>query len=114
MHEAMVAQSLLAAIAAEVTKQKAKPVSASLSCGELHTINDEALRFAFEAIAAGTPCQGVKLQIVHKPIQAKCKNCGEVFEIDTALLKCTACQSGDFDLMPDSPLLLEEIEFETE
>ena len=114
MHEAMVAQSLLAAIAVEAAKEKAKPISASLSCGELHAVNDEALCFAFEAIAAGTPCENVKLKIEHKPIQGKCRSCGEIFSIDTALLKCSACGAGDFELMPDSPLMLEEIEFETE
>ena len=114
MHEAMVAQSLLAAIASEAAKEKAKPISVKLSCGELYAINDEALCFAFEAIAAGTPCEDVKLKIEHKPIQGKCKSCGKVFPIDTTLLNCSECGAGDFELMPDSPLLLEEIEFETE
>jgi hydrogenase nickel incorporation protein HypA/HybF len=114
MHEAMVAQSLLTAIATEAAKEKAKPISASLSCGELHAVNDEVLRFAFEAIAKGTPCENVKLKIQHKPIQGKCKSCSQVFSIDTELLKCPSCGDGEFELLPDSPLLLEEIEFETE
>ena len=114
MHEIMVAQSLLAAISAEAVKHDAKPLGAKVSCGNLYTINDEALCFAFEAIAKGTPCEGVKLEIEHKPIRAGCKNCDEIFECDVSAPSCPKCGSDDFDLLPDAPLLLEEIELETE
>jgi hydrogenase nickel incorporation protein HypA/HybF len=114
MHEAMVAESLLAAISAEAAKHNARPVWAKISCGKLYTINDDALCFAFEVLAAGTPCEGAKLEIEFKPLQASCKNCNEVFEFEVSLLKCAECGSDEFELMPDAPLLLEEIEFETE
>ncbi|MHC4558668.1 MAG: hydrogenase maturation nickel metallochaperone HypA/HybF [Planctomycetota bacterium] len=67
MHETMVAQSLFATISDEAAKNNAKPVGVKISCGMLNPINDEILRFAFEAIAKDTPCEGVKLQIEHKP-----------------------------------------------
>jgi hydrogenase nickel incorporation protein HypA/HybF len=114
MHETMVAESLLTTISAESKKQKAKPVSARISCGMLNAINDEVLSFAFEAIARDTPCEGMKLKIEHKPIQGKCKNCNTIFHFDICLPKCPQCKSDEFDLLPDAPLILEEIEFETE
>ncbi|MFZ0034340.1 MAG: hydrogenase maturation nickel metallochaperone HypA [Sedimentisphaerales bacterium] len=114
MHETMVAESLLTTISAESTKQNAKPVSAKISCGMLNAINDEILGFAFEAIAKGTPCEGMKLEIEHKPIQGRCKNCDETFDFEPRRLKCPACGGENFDLLPDAPLMLEEIEFETE
>jgi len=83
MHETMIAESLLATISDEAAKQNAKPISAKISCGMLSAVNDEILCFAFQAVAKGTPCEGMRLKIEHK---AK----------------------------PDAPLLLEEIEFETE
>ena len=128
MHEAMVAQSLLAAISAEAAKQETKPAVARISCGKLYAINDEVLCFAFEAIAKGTPCEDVKLEIEHKPIRGRCKNCDENFNIEVgtpfcnmsqngnllSCLRCPKCGSEDFELLPDAPLLLEEIEFQME
>lgn len=114
MHETMVAQNLLAAIADEAVKQSAKPLSAKISCGTLNVINDDALCFAFEAIAKGTNCEGMKLQIEHKPMQGRCRSCNERFDIVISHPVCPKCGSENFNLLPDAPLILEEIEFETE
>ena len=114
MHETMVAQSLLKQILDETAKQNAMPVAAKISCGKLNDINDEVLRFAFDVIAKGTICEQMKLEIEHKHLEAKCKNCNEIFHIVFLNPKCSNCQSSEFDLMPDAPLILEEIEFNTE
>jgi hydrogenase nickel incorporation protein HypA/HybF len=114
MHETMVAESLLTTISDEAAKQNAKPVAAKISCGTLNAINDEALCFAFEAIAKGTNCEGMKLEIEHKPIQGQCKNCNESFDVMFSRPSCPKCSSEEFDLLPDAPLLLEEIELQTE
>jgi hydrogenase nickel incorporation protein HypA/HybF len=114
MHEMMVAQNLLATISDEAAKHKAKPIGAKISCGKLNPVNDEALCFAFEAIAKGTLCEGMKLEVEHKPIQAKCKNCSQDFNIEFSCPKCSKCGSENFELLPDVPLILEEIEFQTD
>jgi len=114
MHETMVAQSLFTTILAETAKQNAKPLGAKISCGMLNTINDEILLFAFEAIAKGTACEGMKLEVEHKPMLGQCKNCDKTFEFELSCPSCPTCGSEDFDLLPDAPLLLETIEFETE
>ncbi len=114
MHEMMVAESLLAAISKNSAKQNAEPVGAKISCGKLNAINDEALCFAFEAIAKGTCCEGMKLEIEHKPIRGRCKNCNEIFEFELCRPSCPKCRSEDFELLPDEPLILQTIEFQTE
>jgi len=114
MHETMVAQSLLAAISEEAAKHNARPVIARISCGTLSAVNDEILRFAFEAIAEDTQCQGMELQIEHKPLRAKCGSCGSNFEVELSKPICSQCRSEDFQLLGDAPLLLEEIDFETD
>ncbi len=114
MHEMMVAESLLAAISTEATKQNARPVNARISCGMLNAINDEVLCFAFEAIAKGTKCEGMKLHIEYKPMRGRCKSCNESFDVELSHPECSKCSSEDFELLPDAPLLLEEIEFATE
>ena len=114
MHETMVAQSLLATISDEAAKQNAKPISAKISCGTLNAVNDETLFFAFETIAKGTICEGIKLEVEHKPIRGRCKNCNESFDVVLSSIRCPKCNNKQFDLLPDASLILEEIEFETE
>jgi hydrogenase nickel incorporation protein HypA/HybF len=112
MHETAVAQSLIEVITQEAEERHARPVRAKISCGELNAINDEVLSFAFAAIAQGTSCEGMSLQIEHKPLQAKCRACGRAFVVDGSGARCPACGREDFELLPDAPLLLEQIEFE--
>jgi hydrogenase nickel insertion protein HypA len=113
MHEMMVAQSLMAIISNEAAKHDAKPVVARISCGMLNPINDEAFRFAFEAIAKDTSYEDLKFQIEHKPIRARCAICKVEFEIELSHPECP-CGSENFELLPDAPLILEEIDFQTD
>ncbi len=112
MHEASIAQALLDTITEEAKKQKGRPVSAKVSCGAFSGVNDEALRFAFEALSELTPCKNMKIVIEQKPIKAKCKKHGHIYVLDLHKPKCPKCRSEDFELLPDEPLLLEEITFE--
>jgi hydrogenase nickel incorporation protein HypA/HybF len=112
MHEATIAQSLLDAILAEAKKQKGKPLAAKISCGAFGGINNEVLCFAFDALSKGTSCDGLKLTIEQKPIQGHCSKCDTDFTFNLESPACTKCKSTDFTLLPDAPLVLEEIEFE--
>ncbi len=114
MHETAVAHSLLQTILAESQKQNAKPIRAKISCGVLNAINDELLTEAFGIIAKETPCHGLGLQIEHKPMQGHCNTCGKNFEFEITSPYCSYCSSKDFELLPDEPLILETIEFQSE
>ncbi len=114
MHETMVAQSLFEAILAEADKHHARPVSARLSCGLLNGVNEDVLIFAFGAASQGSVCEGLKLEIVQKPLEAHCTDCDKDFRVDLEQPRCLHCGGVHFTLLPDAPLVLEEIEFETE
>lgn len=114
MHETVVAQNLLDTILETARRHDAKPVSARISCGQLNAVNDESLVFAFGAIAKGTPCEGMTLQIEHKPLQARCKECDRLYTVELSDVRCPDCGHDEFQLLPDAPLVLEEIEFEKE
>jgi len=114
MHETIVAQSILTTVAENAAKLNAKPVSATVSCGQLNPINDDALNFAFEIASAGTVCEGLRLIVIHHPLKALCRQCEVSFEFDVYSPGCTECGSSEFEITPDAPLLLEEIEFEDE
>lgn len=114
MHETMIAESIFKQISEEAIKQNAKPVSAKISCGKLNAINEDVLGFAFNVIAQDTMCENLKLIVEHKPLRAVCKECNNNYTIDFSNVKCPNCQSESMELLPDSPLILEEIEFEKE
>ena len=114
MHEMSVAESLLTIISDEAAKHNARPICARISCGTLNPINDEVLSFAFDAITKGTSYEGIKLQVEHKPIQGRCRNCNEKFDIDFSSPECPKCAGEDFVLMADAPLIIEEIELQTD
>jgi hydrogenase nickel incorporation protein HypA/HybF len=111
MHETAVAQDLVDVIVAEARKHRAKPVRAKMSCGQLNAVNDEVLSFAFEAVIEGTVCEGMRLEIEHKPMRAKCRACREMYAVDFSSVRCPVCDGEDFELLPDAPIVLEEIEF---
>ena len=112
MHETIVAQNIFKAIEAEAKKLNAKPLSAKISCGQFNPINDEVLSFAFEIAASGSVCEGMKLNIVHIPLSAACNKCRKTFEFEIYSPICPHCESIEFKLEEDAPLLLEEIELE--
>ncbi len=111
MHETAVAQSVLDTILEQAKKVSARPVRAVISCGQFNTLNDEAMRFAFEIATEGTLCHGMCLEIKHIPLRAKCRKCGEIFVFDVYSPSCPKCKAEESDFEPDAPLLLEEIEF---
>ncbi|HOK65938.1 MAG TPA: hydrogenase maturation nickel metallochaperone HypA [Anaerohalosphaeraceae bacterium] len=112
MHETVVAENVLRTILEHAEKLKARPVRAVVSCGQFNALNEEAMKFAFETAAAGTVCQGMLLQIRQIPLRASCRACRTLFELNLMTPLCPQCRSEDFDIEPDAPLLLEEIEFE--
>lgn len=112
MHETIVAQSVVDTILEEAEKAGKRPVSAVISCGQLNPINDHVMKFAFENAVKDTICEGMKLEVVHNRLKAVCKKCGKEFEFDIYSCGCPGCQGEDVEILPDAPLLLEEIEFE--
>ena len=111
MHEAAIAQSLLEIIEQQEKQHDARAVTAIVSCGTFNTVNDEALIFALEAITKSSR-ENIELKIKHKPTCGICSQCKTTFDVTIEKYQCPKCKSDDFELMPDAPLLLEQIEFD--
>ena len=112
MHETMVAQSIFETILAQANEHNARAIEATVSCGQFNPINDEVLNFAFDLIAKGTVCEGMKLKVKHIPLSATCKQCGVKFDYNVYKPGCPECNLMEFDFKEDAPLLLEDIELE--
>lgn len=111
MHEMVVADSLLRILLQECQGRAGRPVLAKVTCGQLNPINQEVLAFALEAAAKGTICEGIRLEVEQRPIQAQCQTCAQVYAVGSDLPRCAACGGTEFRLLPDAPITLETIEF---
>jgi hydrogenase nickel incorporation protein HypA/HybF len=112
MHEVSVAESLVESITKEAMCINAKPLAASISCGQLNPINDEVMQFAFEVATKDTICEGMTLTVMHIPWRAACRECSHEFDFDVYSPKCPQCGSSKFDMADDAPLQLDEIELD--
>lgn len=112
MHELAVAEALLGQILEIARDRTGRPVIARISCGQLNAVNPEALSFAFDVLAKGTMCQGMKIMVDIKPITMCCNGCGLTYAWDGSRDGCPGCGDSDVRLMPDPPLVLESIEFQ--
>jgi Zn finger protein HypA/HybF involved in hydrogenase expression len=67
-------------------------------------------------VAKGTPCEGVKIELEAIPLRALCRLCDKTFDLDIKHIKqqCTYCGGDEYDIQPDAPLTLEQVQFEQE
>lgn len=112
MHETVAAESVLRSIQEHAQRLHARPIRAVISCGQFNALNEELMQFAFETAAAGTICEGMVIQIRQIPLRAVCSRCRKTFDLKLIEPFCPQCRGEDFEIQPDAPLILEEIEFE--
>jgi hydrogenase nickel incorporation protein HypA/HybF len=103
MHEMGIASSVLEAVAAEMKRRPlAVPCKIGLRIGEMTAIDQDSLRFCFDALIQDTDLASLELAIEFCPRRHRCGQCGQEFEVhdyDFSCPKCgsfaTACVSGD-------------------
>ncbi len=102
MHELSIASGLVEKLLDFADKNPDKKiVEVRLAVGELSHIEEEQLRFCYEAIIAETPLEGSILQIEKIDAMVKCPHCsyrgrpkywdGALSNIPVATLECPAC-----------------------
>jgi len=102
MHELSIASGLVEKLLHFADKNPdRKIVVVLLAVGELSHIEDEQLRFCYEAITVETPLEGSKLEIEKIDAMVKCPNCsyrgrpkywdGALSGIPVATLECPSC-----------------------
>ena len=78
--------------------------------GPLSGVVVDALRFAFEALAPGTPAAGARLDIEETAITIHCPRCGADFATPLGSYQCPSCGSTDGELRGGKELELVSIE----
>ena len=113
MHELSLAVQLV-----ETAEEAARAASATrvtavvLRVGELAGVHEEALRFAFDVVTAGTLLAGARLDVVPVPVTVHCQRCGVVGLARVPRFCCPRCDTPTADIRSGRELELESIEVE--
>jgi len=78
--------------------------------GPLSGVVIEALRFAFEALAPGTPAEGARLDIDETVPLFRCPHCGTEYPTPVGSYQCPGCGAADGELIGGHELELISIE----
>ena len=102
MHEVSVVSDIVSAILKELENYNVERVEeVVLVVGDMTSLGDEQLEFAYEIVTKETKLEGSKLIIEHEKIRVKCKECdyeGEVRMLESdygehtrPILSCPKC-----------------------
>jgi hydrogenase nickel incorporation protein HypA/HybF len=112
MHELSIAVSLVDAACDEIARLGPVRVRAiHIRLGPLSGVVREALLFSFDAAAAGTPIEGVRLEIADVPATVWCAACAaERVLASVAQRRCPLCGTPARDLLRGEELELVGLE----
>lgn len=111
MHELGLMQSVLESVEASMTEAGATAVyEIHLRVGEMTETVADALEFAFDALSAGTICEGAKLNVTYVKPRSRCLSCGAEYEHDRYHISCPHCGSLSTDLLCGRELYIDSIE----
>jgi hydrogenase nickel incorporation protein HypA/HybF len=110
MHELSIADAVVAIASRHAGDRQVTRVE--LKVGHLRQVVPDALRFAFDLVAVGTPVEGAELELEVIPAAGICRACGTAGELPGFPLLCAACGSGDIELVRGEELLVDALELE--
>ena len=90
MHELALIQSVVEMVTEHAQGRCVRRVK--LEIGKLTCVTPDAMRFCFDVVAAGTPLEGARLEIIEIEALARCGVCGETFVQETLWASAAAGQ----------------------
>ncbi len=113
MHELAITQSMFNLVLDEANKAKAKKVKkVNLVIGEMSGVVDDCVQFYFELFSKDTIAEKAELSFKKVPIQAQCKDCGEVFVLKEFDWACPRCHNSNIEIKTGNELYIDSIEVE--
>jgi hydrogenase nickel incorporation protein HypA/HybF len=113
VHELSIAQGILDIVYQNLPKDRTVAVrSVRLRIGAIGGVVTDSLEFCFSAITAGTPMEGVTLEIEHVPLVVHCKGCGKDSEIEQTMFACPSCHGVDLTMVSGNEMQVKDIEIE--
>lgn len=96
MHEMAITQSVVDAVCEHAAGRRVRNVRVEV--GALCAIVPDAMQFCFGVAAEGTVVEGALLDLTVQPGSARCRTCGEQFELPDLILLCP-CGSADVEVL---------------
>jgi len=113
MHEMGIANSVLEAVRTEMERYpSALACKVAVRVGEMTAIDQDALRFCFEAITRDTDLESIELDIQVCPRRHRCRNCRGEFVVTEHDFCCPRCASPDTEFAGGDELELAYLEVE--
>ena len=113
MHELAIASAILErAQAASESNGGGRVLKIGLRIGEISGVEPDALSFGIEALAKGTPCEGVVLEVERPKRRQRCGACAAEFEPEGLLTACPSCRHESSECIAGSELEVTYIELE--
>ena len=95
MHEMGIANSVLEAVRSEMVRYpESYPCKVGVRIGEMTAIDQEALRFCFDAMILETELESLELGIEVCPRRHRCQVCGNEFSVRDYDSRCPQCASA--------------------
>ena len=114
MHELSIVMSIVDIANKEAIKADVESFSKiSLEIGSQSGIVMEALDFAWETGVKGSVLQQAKREIISIQAKAQCKDCNEVFEVESLYDVCPKCNSYMSEIIQGKELKILALEFES-
>lgn len=111
MHELSLAESMIQIIEeAALAQQYERVRTIWLEVGSMASVEQEALRFCFEAVARNTVAQEARLEIIEVPGTGTCSACGSVHPVTRLLAACPACGSDAVKVVGGTELRVKELD----
>jgi hydrogenase nickel incorporation protein HypA/HybF len=113
MHEMGIANSILEAVNAELQLHPdVQATTVGVRIGELAAIDEDALRFCFEALARDTALADVKLEVETCRRRHHCRKCDRDFTVGAYDFQCPQCHEVSTECVSGDELVLAYLEVE--
>jgi len=111
MHEMSLVEKVVEVVLAEAQRYGARQVTkVKLKVGRLLQVIPETLAFCYEIAVQGTLAEGSQLYLEEVPIEVRCRQCGETFEVENFVFLCPRCAVADVETLAGMELIVETIE----
>jgi len=113
MHEMGIANSVLQAVQKELALHRGTyATKVGVRIGEMAAVDQDALRFCFEAITRETEFESLRLEIEISPFRFRCSNCDKEFVVRDYETRCPQCASLETKFVSGDELELAFLEVE--
>ncbi|MBI4742263.1 MAG: hydrogenase maturation nickel metallochaperone HypA [Betaproteobacteria bacterium] len=113
MHELSLAEGVLQIVEDAAREQKFLRVrTVVLEIGRLSSVESEAMRFCFDAVACGTLAEGATLEVIEAPGEGLCFSCGKTVPLAALYDPCPACGGYPVQATGGTGMRVRELEVE--